>query len=153
MRGTGVRCRFWPVAAAALLAGCGGGGGDPAARDAWVRLPAVPGRPGAAYVTIVGGREAVKLTGIRVPAARLVELHETVAAAGGMMSMRPVEAVPVPAGGTTAFKPGGLHAMLFDLDPALKAGGTTRITLTFDKAPPIELDAALVAPGASGPGG
>jgi periplasmic copper chaperone A len=148
--------RGWnrPAGLSAMLAimamtGCGGAGG-PTARDAWVRLPAVAGRPAAAYVTIDGGRGAVRLTTIRVPAARRVELHRSMAQ-GGAMSMTPVDAIDVPAGAPASLAPGGAHAMLFDLDPALRAGGTTRMTLVFDKAPPIELDAALVAPGATGP--
>lgn len=149
-----MRCGIWGriVAAAApmLLAACGGGAGEPRASDAWIRLPAVAGRPAAAYVTITGGREAVKLKTMQVPAARLVELHRS-GMAGGVMSMAPVDAIDVPAGGTVRLAPGGDHAMLFDLDPALKPGGTTRMTLMFDSAPAIEIEAKLAAPGSSAP--
>ncbi|WP_315763514.1 copper chaperone PCu(A)C [Sphingomonas sp. Y38-1Y] len=145
-----MRLSFLAVAGAALLAGCGGGADAPTATGAWIRLPAVPGRPAAAYVAIRGGDQDVRLTSLRIPAARLVELHRT-SSAGGVMSMAPVDAIDVPAGATVALSPGGDHAMLFDLDPALKAGGTTRVTLMFDKAPPIELDAKLAAPGTAGP--
>lgn len=150
MRRSAMRGGILAVSLAALLAGCGGGRGDPVAHDAWVRLPAVAGRPAPAYVSIDGGREAVRLTSLRVAAARRVELHETMKD-GAVMSMRPVDGIDVPAGGTVALAPGGAHAMLFDLDPALKPGGTTKVTLMFDHAAPIELDAALVAPGGTGP--
>lgn len=149
MRGSKVPAGLLAVSAAMLLTACGGGEA-PTAQGAWIRLPAVAGRPAAAYVTIGGGRDAVELRTVRVPAARRVELHET-RNAGGVMSMTPVDAIEVPAGGSAALAPGGAHAMLFDLDPALKAGGTTKMTLVFDKAPPIELDARLAAPGATGP--
>ncbi len=138
------------VATGLMLAGCSGSPGEPRANDAWIRLPAVAGRPAAAYVTITGGREATQLKTMQVPAARLVELHRT-SAKGGMMSMDPVDAIDVPAGGTVKLAPGGDHAMLFDLEPALKAGGTTNMTLMFDHAPAIELEAKLVAPGGSAP--
>ncbi len=138
------------VAAGLMLAGCSGSPGEPRASDAWIRLPAVAGRPAAAYVTITGGKESTQLKTMQVPAARLVELHRT-SAKGGMMSMDPVDAIDVPAGGTVKLSPGGDHAMLFDLEPALKAGGTTRMTLMFDHAPAIELEARLVAPGGSAP--
>ena len=150
MRGSAVRGGILAVSLATSLGGCGGGGGDPVAHDAWVRLPAVSGRPAAAYLTIQGGRENVRLNTLRVPAARRVELHETVRD-GAVMSMRPVGGVDVAAGTTVSLAPGGIHAMLHDLDPALKPGGTTRMTLVFDSAPPIELDAKLTAPGATAP--
>ncbi|WP_176484693.1 copper chaperone PCu(A)C [Sphingomonas spermidinifaciens] len=146
----GIWCRLSALAAAALLAGCDGGSGQPRAEGAWVRLPAVAGRPAAAYVTLRGGREAVKLKTMQVPAARRVELHRSMSD-GGMMSMTPIDRIDVPAGGTVSLEPGGMHAMLFDLDPALKAGGTTRMTLMFDRAPAIELEATLVAPGGAKP--
>lgn len=138
------------MASGLMLASCGGGPGEPRAEGAWIRLPAVAGRPAAAYVTITGGREAAQLRTMQVPAARLVELHRT-ASTGGVMSMDPVDTIDVPAGGVVKLAPGGDHAMLFDLDPALKAGGTTRMTLMFDHAPAIELEATLVAPGGSAP--
>ena len=56
------------VAAALLLAGCG----KPAelgADKGWVRLPAVAGRPGAAYFTIHGGAQADTLLAVSTPAA------------------------------------------------------------------------------------
>lgn len=138
------------LAFALSLTACDRGGGAPVATNAWIRLPTVKGHPAAAYVTIQGGRKATELTTIRVPAARRIELHESMDTRGAM-SMQPVDRIAVPAGEIVELKPGGKHAMLFDLDPALTVGGTTRMTLLFDTAPPIELDARLVAPGGSMP--
>ena len=70
----GIWCRLSALAAAALLAGCDGGSGQPRAEGAWLRLPAVAGRPAAAYVPLRGGREAVKLRTMQVPAARRVDV-------------------------------------------------------------------------------
>lgn len=39
-----------------------------------------------------------------------------------------------PAGGAVAFKPGGLHVMLMDLERDLKPGDTFSLTLKFEKA-------------------
>lgn len=89
--------------------------------DASVRLPAVAGRPAAAYFTLHGGRADTALVTVRTKAAR-AELHETTAA-----GMRPIANVPLPAGGTLRFAPGGRHVMLFGLDPALTRG--QRVTL------------------------
>ncbi len=96
---------------------------------AWVRLPAVPGRPGAAYFTILGGRAETRLVAVRTPAARRVELHQSMGGEHGAMTMRPLSGVVVPAGGKVDFAVGGRHAMLFDVDPGLKAGGSTSLEL------------------------
>jgi periplasmic copper chaperone A len=65
--------------------------------------------------------------------------------------MQPVDRLAVPVGAIVELKPGGMHAMLFDLDPALRPGGTTKVTLLFSSAPPIELDARLVGAGEAAP--
>ena len=55
-------------AIAATLTGCEKA--ELSASDAMVRLPAVTGRPGAAYLTIRGGAEATSLPAGAPPAAR-----------------------------------------------------------------------------------
>ncbi len=52
--------------------------------------------------------------------------------------MRPVEAIPVAAGGTVTLAPGGLHMMLIGLRQALKPGDSFPLTLRFEKAGPVE---------------
>ncbi len=41
---------------------------------------------------------------------------------GGVMKMRPVKAVELPANQRVSLKPGGYHVMLFDIKRELKAG-------------------------------
>lgn len=104
---------------------------------AWVRLPAVAGRPGAAYFTLRAGGRPLTLLSVRTPAALRTELHESMnghgapstGAGGAMASMAPLAQADVPANGTLAFAPGGRHVMLFDVNPALKPGATTTLTL------------------------
>lgn len=115
---------------AAALAGCGG----PAeldVEDAWVRLPAVPGRPAAAYFNVEGGPQARTLHRVTADQAVRAEMHESMAK-GAATTMRPIEAVPIAAGREVRFEPGGRHVMLFDLDRRAKPGTTTMLTLTFD---------------------
>jgi len=50
---------------------------------------------------------------------------------GGMMQMRQVSSIPVPAGTTVTLEPGGLHIMLIDLAAPLTAGQTFDMTLEF----------------------
>ncbi len=51
---------------------------------------------------------------------------------GGMMSMRPVDSIAVPAGETVALEPGGFHVMLTGLKEALEVGDTFEIVLDFE---------------------
>ncbi len=52
---------------------------------------------------------------------------------GGMMEMRPVDRIEVPAGETVALEPGGYHIMLLELAAPLEAGTTLEVTLTFEE--------------------
>lgn len=117
------------VAAIAGLAGCGG---PPRlhADGAWVRLPAVPGRPAAAYLTLHGGEQPAVLAGVASDAAVRAEMHESMAGAG-MTTMRPLAQVEVPPESDIAFAPGGRHVMLFDVDPRVKPGSILPLRLRY----------------------
>jgi copper(I)-binding protein len=52
---------------------------------------------------------------------------------GGMVGMRAVSSIPIPAGGTTMLKPGGYHLMV-DLRHDLKAGDSIPLRLHFARA-------------------
>ncbi len=132
------------VMAAVTLAGCEQAqlGVD----DAWVRLPAVSSRPGAAYFTVKGGADATSLLGVSSPAAVRTELHE-MKHEGGMMTMTPLKDVAIPAGSTVKFEPGGKHVMLFDISPEVRAGGKIPLRLAFANGKTIEIEAELRAPG------
>ncbi len=64
-------------------------------------------------------------------ASRIVELH-THTAEGGVMKMRRIDKIVIPAQGETTLQPGGLHVMLLGLKGDLKEGGSVSITLVFD---------------------
>jgi copper(I)-binding protein len=46
------------------------------------------------------------------------------------------------------FEPGGYHAMLFDLDPALTGGVPAELTVTFDNGDKASVAAAVARAGA-----
>ena len=74
------------------------------------------------------------LVAVASPVAKIVEVHE-MKMEGGMMKMRAVDKLALPAGKTVELKPGGYHVMLMDLAQPLKEGDTVPLTLTFeDKA-------------------
>ena len=117
-----------------------------AVSDAWVRLPAVPGRPAAAYFVLRGGPVDTTLVAVRSDSARRAELHESMA--GGM---RALGSVSVSAGQEVRFAPGGKHVMLFDLDPRLAAGKTLTLRLSFADGGVLEARARAVGAAESAP--
>ena len=146
------------LALVTLLAACRKQGpSQPSVDHAWVRLPAVAGRPGAAYFTIHGGSEPARLVALSSPAVQSVELHQSMkggtppGAMAGMMQMARIAGVDVPAGSSVAFAPGGYHAMLFGIDPKLVAGGTLPLVFRFAQGRPIARDARAVGAGAPAP--
>ena len=62
------------------------------------------------------------------PAAERVELH-TMSMQEGVMVMRKVPEIRLPAGQTVQLKPGGLHVMLIGLKGPLQEGQTVPLTL------------------------
>lgn len=121
--------------------------------QAWSR--ATPGgvRNGTAYLQISSkGPEGDKLVGAKSDIAGQVELHNHIHE-GGMMKMRRVDAIDVPAGETVKLEPGGFHVMLMDLKRPLKAGESFDLTLVFEKAGDIPVKATVEPIGAKGPGG
>lgn len=127
------------------LAACGGGGQkDVGVTDAEVRLPIVPGRPGAAYFTLTGGGQPTRLVSVEGPAATRIELHSN-AMVGGHMEMHRLDGVVIAPGQTVRFAPAGDHAMLFGVAPTLKPGDTTRLTFRFEKGAPVTVEARVTA--------
>jgi copper(I)-binding protein len=67
--------------------------------------------------------------------------------------MQRLDAVPLPAGESVHFEPGGLHLMLIDITAPLIAGQQVTLSLQFAKAGVVEvtapvLDARAAAPAA-----
>lgn len=62
---------------------------------------------------------------------KITELH-THLHDNGVMRMRQVDKIDLPAGGTTALQPGGLHVMLIGLNEPVQEGQKIQIDLTFD---------------------
>lgn len=63
-----------------------------------------------------------------------------------MMMMEPQEAVEIPAGENVQFQPGGLHVMLVGLKNDLKVGDTLKVTLKFETAGEITVEAEVKEP-------
>src|SRR5580700_10074545 len=120
-------------------------------KDAWAR--ATPGKAenGAAYLTIVSPASD-RLTGVSTPIAKQAELHN-MTMEGGVMKMRPLADVDLPANQPVTLKPGGTHIMLVGLNQPLKPGQSFPLTLSFEKAGNREVTVSVETPGAMGPKG
>lgn len=64
----------------------------------------------------------------------------------GMMTMRQVPSIEVPADGSVELKPGGLHIMLLDVKKTLAVGDTIEVTLTFENAGEVTATAEVREP-------
>jgi len=104
--------------------------------NAWSRA-ALAGRTGVVYFTAMSMGGADRLISASTPVAEHAELHESMQS-GGMSKMRPVASVPMTAGATVTFAPGGLHVMLIGLKRPLKEGDSFPLTLQFEKAGAVE---------------
>jgi copper(I)-binding protein len=130
----------------AALAACAAGlaaAAPPAVSDAWVRATPPGAKTGAAYLTISTDGTADTLVAATSPAARIVELHTHVAE-NGLSRMQRLDAVPLPAGESVRFEPGGLHLMLIDIAAPLVAGQHVTLALQFANAGVVEVTAPIV---------
>ena len=88
-------------------------------------------RPMAGYFVMDNkGDEDRRLVGASSMAFGAVHIHETLEK-DGTMSMQPVDAVTVPAGGSVEFRPRGHHLMLMQRQTDLEVGDEVSITLEF----------------------
>jgi len=105
----------------------------PTARDPWIRAtpPGVP--TAAAYLVLEGHGIADRLVDARSTVAERVEIHTHVRE-NGLMVMKRIDALSVPATGTAVLEPGADHVMLIGLREALLPGTTVTITLVFERS-------------------
>ena len=108
-------------------------------------LPAVKGNPAAAYFSVFNGNDKdVTLVAVSIAAAGKAEMHQS-----ARMGMDKLDSLAIKPSWTQRFYRGGRHVMAFDLDPGLKPGGQTEMTLTFadgDKfSVPLKVEAAGAA--------
>jgi copper(I)-binding protein len=108
-----------------------------AADDVIVAEPYVravpPGQPNSAAFMQLQNNSTTKHAIIKAesPVSNVVELHTHINE-GGIMKMRQIKQIDVPAQGTTTLKPGGLHVMFLGLKSDLKPGQSVPVTLIFE---------------------
>jgi copper(I)-binding protein len=113
-----------------LLAGAAQGADLVKVLDPWARAT-VPGQKvGGVYMEIIA-RENLRLTGVKSAAAETAQVHQ-MKMENGMMRMRAVPFLELPAGKPVKLEPGGYHIMLFDLRQSLMAGQKLKLELTVE---------------------
>jgi copper(I)-binding protein len=113
----------------------------------WIRATAPGQTVSGAFMTLVNdSTTAYALTAVSFSAAGTVEIHET-SMADGVMRMRMVSQIDIPANGSAELKPGSYHIMLIGLERELKAGTTENLTLTFSDGSQKTVAAMVGTPG------
>jgi copper(I)-binding protein len=101
---------------ALLLASCG----QPAelkVNEAKVKLSPVDGNPSALYFTVHGGEQVNDLLRVTSRSAIRTEMHDTVSdPKTGMLTMKPMDRIAIPAKGKVEFKRGGKHVMVWGIN-------------------------------------
>jgi len=101
-------------------------------KSAWARATPPGSTTTAIYLTLMNRSESdISLSAVSVDISDRAELH-TNTNQDGMMKMRQVKSITVPADGQAALKPHGDHIMVFDLKEQLKSDTSVHVELVFD---------------------
>ena len=98
----------------------------------WVRTTVPQQTTTGAFMTITSAQGG-KLVAASSPIAASVEVHE-MKMEGDVMKMRPVDALPLPAGKPVDLKSGSYHIMMMGLKAPVKAGDVVPIQLVVEDA-------------------
>ena len=125
--------------------------GDLVVSEPWARATIGLAKAGAAYFTVTNnGMVADRLVAVDTSAAARSALHGHTMD-GGVMRMRPVEAIELAPGAPVVLRPGGLHVMLMGLKAPLKEGERFPLVLIFEKAGRLEVEVRIEGATAMGP--
>ncbi len=103
------------------------GAADIDVRTPWIRGTVVGQQATGAFMEVTS-KSGATLIGAASPVAGLSEIHE-MKMEGGVMKMRPVARLELPAGKPVLLGPGGYHVMLMNLKQNLKKGESVPLTL------------------------
>lgn len=122
--------------------------GDLTIDHPWSRATPPGAKVAAGYATIRNdGSQADRLLAVSGDIAGRAEIHEMSVDNKGVMTMRPVQGIDIPAGGAAELKPGGFHIMFMDLQAGATEGERFKGSLTFEKAGKVEVEFAVQAAG------
>lgn len=100
-------------------------------REAYIRAVPAGQTVTAAFMQLENSSDVKRIiVNASSPESRVVELHEHIHEQG-MMKMRRLESLVIPASDKTILQPGGLHIMMIGLHQPLKLGQNVTLTLEF----------------------
>ncbi len=103
-----------------------------AVMDAWIREAHPEALVNAGYMTLINtNQEAVRLVNIESDLFETVEMHE-MAVVDGLMTMRQLNGLLVPANGSVKLSPGGKHLMLKGPKQEISITHNVDVILTFE---------------------
>jgi len=99
--------------------------------EAWIKnLPmAVPVRAGYMHISNNQNTE-ITIVSLQSKSFESIEIHQSMEV-NGMMGMRPVDALSIPAGGSLELAPGGFHLMMMNPQEELVPGQKVTVTLYY----------------------
>ena len=109
---------------------CGLAQAEVTVEEPWIRATA-PGQTVAGGYMKIKSEKSSALVAVSTPLTARAEIHQ-MSMEAGVMKMRAIAKIDLPAGKTVELKPGGYHLMLMNLDRPLRAGETVPITLVFE---------------------
>lgn len=113
--------------------------------------PAATAKAAGGFMTIVNsGAESDQLIGIESDIAARSEVHESKVDANGVGSMRHVEVLDIPPGGTVSLEHGGYHIMFMGLNRRLVEGEMHKAILIFERAGRVEIEFEIDPPAGQG---
>ena len=114
----------------ALLALATAAAGQVTVKDPWVRATVPAQRATAAFMQLVAA-QGTRLVAASSPVAGMAEIHE-MTMVDGVMKMRAIKALDLPAGKAVVLDPGGYHVMLLELKSQVRVGDVVPLTLVFE---------------------
>ena len=101
--------------------------------DAWARPTISTSQAAAVYLTVRNDGDAPdRLTSVTTDIGS-ASLHQS-GTTNGIMRMRALVAVPVPAHGSSKLAPGGMHIMIEGLRAPLRSGEQFKVKLGFERS-------------------
>ena len=104
--------------------------------NAWARATVQGQKATGAFMKLTAP-QATRLVAVSTPVAGVSEIHE-MKMDGGVMKMRALPALELPANQAVELQPGGYHLMLMDLKAPLAKDSSVALTLTFRDAKGVE---------------
>ncbi|MCI5046084.1 MAG: copper chaperone PCu(A)C [Aquisalinus sp.] len=115
--------------------------GDLTISSSWARAVDAPAKTSAVYMEIRNdGATSDTLLSVRSGAAEVSEIHQSLEQDGVAM-MRRIRQLEIPAGGDVSLEPGSYHVMLINVNGDIAPDTVVPVTLTFENAGDVVVEA------------